>query len=124
MCGGETCGGGANRSTTRESRWRWRWDAHGDPRRAAELRQLYARLITALDALAAPLRSTVVLVALHGMNHEQAARILACSTGTVAWRMHRARRQLAAALRPPSRRGGPQEDDSGIFLLFPALGRQ
>lgn len=73
-------------------------DAYGDPRRAAELRQTYARLIGALDRLAPTLRSTVVLVALQGLPHDEAAAVLGCSTGTVGWRIHEARQQLRRAL--------------------------
>ena len=73
-------------------------DAYGDPRRAAELRQTYARLIVALDRLAPTLRSTVVLVALQGLPHDEAAAVLGCSIGTVAWRIHEARQQLRHAL--------------------------
>src|SRR3954468_5415182 len=73
-------------------------DAYGDPRRAAELRQTYAKLVTALDALSPTLRSTVVLVALQGLAHEEAAAVLGCSPGTVGWRLHEARNQLRAAL--------------------------
>ena len=39
-------------------------DAHGDPARAAELRQRYRLLIGALDRLSESLRSAVVLVTL------------------------------------------------------------
>lgn len=73
-------------------------DAWGDPRRAAELRQSYARLVTALDRLSPTLRSTVVLVALQGLSHDEAAAVLGCSPGTVAWRIHEARNRLHAAL--------------------------
>jgi RNA polymerase sigma-70 factor (ECF subfamily) len=73
-------------------------DAYGDPRRAAELRQSYARLVTALDRLSPTLRSTVVLVALQGLSHDEAAAVLGCSTGTVAWRIHESRNQLRQAL--------------------------
>src|SRR5579859_5333608 len=41
-------------------------DARGDPRRAAELRQTYALLLRALDALPIEMCTTVVLVALQG----------------------------------------------------------
>jgi len=73
-------------------------DAYGDPRRAAELRQTYARLVAALDRLSPTLRSTVVLVALQGLSHEEAAAVLGCPAGTVAWRIHEARNQLRASL--------------------------
>ncbi len=66
-------------------------DASGDPRRAAELRQIYGRLIAALDRLSPPLRSTVVLVALQGLTNEQAGAVLSCPGGTIAWRLHEAR---------------------------------
>ena len=73
-------------------------DAYGDPRRAAELRQTYARLVTALDRLSPTLRSTVVLVALQGLSHDEAAAVLGRPAGTVAWRIHEARNQLRASL--------------------------
>ena len=73
-------------------------DAYGDPRRAAELRQTYARLVDALDRLSPTLRSTVVLVALQGLSHDEAAAVLGCPSGTVAWRIHEARNQLRASL--------------------------
>src|SRR5260370_16690563 len=46
-------------------------DAYGDPRRAAELRQTYARLVTALDPLSPTLRSTVLLASLPGLPPDQ-----------------------------------------------------
>jgi len=73
-------------------------DAYGDPRRQAELSQTYARLVTALDQLSPTLRSTVVLVSLQGLSHDEAAAVLGCPAGTVAWRIHEARNQLRAAL--------------------------
>jgi RNA polymerase sigma-70 factor (ECF subfamily) len=94
-------------------------DASGDPRRAAELRQIYTRLIAALDRLSPSLRSTVVLVALQGLTHDQAGAVLGCPSGTIAWRLHEARNQLAAALRPPKRPGVATEDDSGLRALIP-----
>ena len=73
-------------------------DAYGDPRRAAELRQTYARLVAALDRLSPTLRSTVVLVALQGLSHDEAAAVLGCPAGTVAWRIHESRNHLRASL--------------------------
>jgi RNA polymerase sigma-70 factor (ECF subfamily) len=87
-------------------------DAYGDPRRAAELRQTYARLVSALDRLSPTLRSTVVLVALQGLSHDEAAAVLGCSNGTVAWRVHEARNQLRALL------DGAMGDDAGEGELF------
>lgn len=73
-------------------------DAPDDPARAAELRQTYARLLAALDRLPASMRTSVVLVALQGLSHAEAAVVQKCSPGTVAWRIHEARRRLRKAL--------------------------
>lgn len=75
-------------------------DAGGDPARAAELRQTYARLLTALDRLPAEMRTSVVLVTLQGLSQAEAAVVQSCSPGTVAWRIHEARRRLRKALEP------------------------
>jgi RNA polymerase sigma-70 factor (ECF subfamily) len=102
-------------------------DAGGDPRRAAELRQTYARLLRGLDGLPAEMRTTVVLVSLQGMNHAEAAVVQKCSEGTVAWRMHEARIRLREALGKtvsPRRRGLSVElegllDELGLPALTP-----
>jgi len=75
-------------------------DAGGDPRRAAELRQTYARVLRALDALPPEMRTTVVLVALQGLSNAEAAVVQKCSRGTIAWRMHEARKRLLEATAP------------------------
>jgi RNA polymerase sigma-70 factor (ECF subfamily) len=77
-------------------------DARGNPARAAELRQTYKRLIIALDALPVAMKTSVVLVILQGLAHGEAAVVQGCSPGTVAWRIHEARKRLHQALhRPP-----------------------
>lgn len=98
-------------------------DSYGDPRRAAELRQTYTRLVAALDGLPEHLRSTVVLVALQGLTHEEAGAVLGCTAGTIGWRIHQARQQLSAALEPPVRaRAKIRECPSPqLSLLIPAL---
>ena len=78
-------------------------DAAGNPARAAELRQTYARLLGALDALPASMRTSVVLVTLQGLSHGEAAVVQDCSEGTVAWRIHEARRRLRKAMTPERR---------------------
>lgn len=75
-------------------------DAKGNPGLASELRQTYARLLRALDSLPGEMRTTVVLVALQGFSHGEAAVVQKCSEGTVAWRMHEARRRLHDAMAP------------------------
>jgi RNA polymerase sigma-70 factor (ECF subfamily) len=81
-------------------------DAGGDPARAAELRQIYRRLVRALDALAPEMRTSVVLVVLQGLSQAEAAVVQSCSPGTVAWRIHEARQRLRRALElpPPPRK--------------------
>lgn len=76
-------------------------DAVDNPARAAELRQTYVRLLAALDRLPSDMRTTVVLVALQGFSHDEAAVIQDCPSGTIAWRMHAARKQLRKALTSP-----------------------
>jgi len=73
-------------------------DSGGDPERAASLRQTYARLLRALDGLPAVMRTSVVLVTLQGLSMEEAAIIQQCAAGTVAWRIHEARKRLAKSL--------------------------
>lgn len=75
-------------------------DAKNHPGRAAELRQTYGRLLGALDALPADMRTTVILVSLQGLAHGEASVIQGVSEGTIAWRMHEARRRLASAMEP------------------------
>ena len=75
-------------------------DSGGDPRRAAELRQTYARLLQALDALPPEMCTTVVLVALQGLSNGEAAVVQKCPPGTIAWRLHEARKRLHAAMAP------------------------
>jgi RNA polymerase sigma-70 factor (ECF subfamily) len=73
-------------------------DAGGDPRRVAELRQTYACLLRALDALPTEMRTTVVLVELQGLSNAEAAVVQSCSRGTIAWRLHTARARLNDAM--------------------------
>jgi RNA polymerase sigma-70 factor (ECF subfamily) len=83
-------------------------DAGGDPRRAAELRQTYARVLQVLDGLPADMRTTVVLVALQGLSNAEAAVVQSCSRGTIAWRLHEARSRIQKAMAPARERAsGP-----------------
>jgi RNA polymerase sigma-70 factor (ECF subfamily) len=78
-------------------------DAGSNPGREAELRQTYARLLRALDSLPIEMRTTVILVSLQGMSHGEVAVIQNLSEGTIAWRMHEARRRLNDAMAPERR---------------------
>lgn len=75
-----------------------RVDAPGDPRRALELRETYATLLEALDALPCSLKSAVVLTALQGLSYAEAAVVLRTSEGAIAVRIHEARKQLRGSL--------------------------
>lgn len=69
-------------------------DADGDPRRALELQDSYAHLLAAFDRLSELLRTTVVLTTLQGLSYKEAAVVLETTEGTIAWRVHEARRQM------------------------------
>ncbi len=75
-------------------------DARDNPSLAAELRQTYGRLLRALDSLPADMRTTVILVSLQGLSHGEAGVVQKVSEGTIAWRMHEARRRLHDAMAP------------------------
>ena len=75
-------------------------DARSNPSREAELRQSYARLLRALDSLPIDMRTTVILVSLQGLAHGEVAVVQKVSEGTIAWRMHEARRRLHEAMLP------------------------
>ncbi len=72
-------------------------DAPDNPRRAAELRQTYVRVLRALDALPPEMCATVVLVTLQGLSNAEAAVVQGCSRGTIGWRLHEGRRRLLEA---------------------------
>ncbi|MEM6955402.1 MAG: sigma-70 family RNA polymerase sigma factor [Myxococcota bacterium] len=82
-------------------------DAPGDPRRALELQENYGHLLAAFDALSSSLRTTVVLTTLQGLSYKEAAVVLNTSEGTVAWRVHEARRLLRETCRRRSARPRP-----------------
>ncbi|MBL8601453.1 MAG: sigma-70 family RNA polymerase sigma factor [Myxococcales bacterium] len=69
-----------------------------DPAQSSEQAQSYRRLAEALDSLSESLRTTVVLACVEQIPYKDIAGILGCSEGTVAWRVHEARRRLREAL--------------------------
>ncbi len=75
-------------------------DSRTNPAKATELRETYARLLRALDGLPAEMRTTVILVSLQGMSHGEVAVVQEVSEGTIAWRMHEARRRLMESMAP------------------------
>jgi len=70
----------------------------GDPAGASQRRELATALCEGIDALSDTLRTTLILVCIDGVAHEEASRILGCPEGTVAWRVHEARRKLRVYL--------------------------
>jgi RNA polymerase sigma-70 factor, ECF subfamily len=70
---------------------------HGEvagPSADAARQQLYRALSRGIDELSETLRTTLVLVCIDGRSHEEAAAILGAPEGTIAWRIHEARRKL------------------------------
>ncbi len=65
-----------------------------DPARQATDRELAEALCKGVDSLSETLRTTLVLVAIDGLSHAEASHVLGCPEGTVAWRVHEARRRL------------------------------
>lgn len=107
-------------------------DARSNPSRVTELRQTYSRLLRALDGLPADMRTTVILVSLQGLAHGEAAVIQDVSEGTIAWRMHEARRRLNEAMAPEKVQRKPRElsadlarvlGESGLFVPVMPKGR-
>lgn len=102
-------------------------DSGGDPQRAVLLRESYARLLQAFDRLSPTLRTTVALVALQGLAHKDAARVLETTEGTIAWRMHEARKQLRERMDAPMERTGrhkmpiPESDEDPLEALLGRL---
>jgi len=66
----------------------------GDPATAAHRRRLAEALAGGVDSLSDTLRTTLILVCIDGVAHDDAADILGCPAGTIAWRVHEARRKL------------------------------
>jgi RNA polymerase sigma-70 factor (ECF subfamily) len=66
----------------------------GDPAGFSADRELALALCEGLDELSETLRTTLVLVAVDGLSHSEAAQVLGCPEGTVAWRVHEARKRL------------------------------
>jgi RNA polymerase sigma-70 factor (ECF subfamily) len=73
-------------------------DTAADPATITQNRELAQALASGIDALSETLRTTLILVGIDGLSHAEASGVLGCPEGTVAWRMHEARRQLRAHL--------------------------
>jgi RNA polymerase sigma-70 factor, ECF subfamily len=80
-----------------------------DPAHMVADRQLALTLCEGIDQLSETLRTTLVLVSIDGLSHTEAAEILGCPEGTVAWRVHEARKKLRAYLEQRGYSGGSGE---------------
>ena len=65
-----------------------------NPVGSAERRQLVGAIRDGMNALSDSLRTTLILVCVDGIDQRSAAEVLGCPEGTVAWRIHEARRKL------------------------------
>lgn len=70
----------------------------GNPGVSAEQAQSYRALARAMDDLSESLRTTLVLACVEQLPYKDIAQVLGCSEGTVAWRVHEARKRLRDAL--------------------------
>ena len=100
-------------------------DAEGDPERATHLRDRYRALLESFDRLSPLLQTTVVLTTLQGLSYKEAAVVLDTTEGTIAWRVHEARRKMTGYLQSletgPARTRRRPMTDSAIFRLEKAL---
>jgi len=69
-----------------------------DPLAEAERAESYRVLARAVDGLSESLRTTLLLACVEQIPYGNIAQVLGCSEGTVAWRVHEARRRLREAI--------------------------
>jgi RNA polymerase sigma-70 factor (ECF subfamily) len=96
-------------------------DSGGDPARALELRETYVTLVKAFDKLSPLLKTTVALTMMQGLSYPEAAVVLETTEGTVAWRIHEARKQMRAGIEAffADRRKTPEEVTAKIRRARP-----
>ncbi len=78
----------------------------GSPGTVIADRQMAQVLSQGLDSLSQTLRTTLILVTIDGLSHGEAATVLDCPEGTVAWRVHEARKKLQIFM---EKHGHPRE---------------
>ena len=84
--------------------------AAGSPARSSADKQLGRALVEGIDELSDTLRTTLVLVCIDGLSHAEAGEVLGCPEGTIAWRVHEARKKLRSRL---AERGFDDDDIEG-----------
>ncbi len=75
------------------------------PDAALEAREVFG----VISALAPDFRDALIAVDVAGLSYREAGRLLGAKEATITSRLHRARRQVAAALAPPPEPGAGQE---------------
>jgi len=70
-----------------------------NPGGQADRKQTYQALCEGIDGLSDTLRTTLILVCIDGRSHDEVAQILGAPEGTIAWRVHEARRKLKEHLK-------------------------
>lgn len=73
-------------------------EGRNDPGHVLEERRLVAALLEEIDRLPESLRATLVVVCIEHVPQDEAATVFGCSAGTIAWRVHEARKRLREAL--------------------------
>jgi RNA polymerase sigma-70 factor (ECF subfamily) len=68
------------------------------PEAVSQDKELALALLAGIDGLSETLRTTLILVVIDGVSHADAGHVLGCSEGTIAWRVHEARRRLRVHL--------------------------
>jgi RNA polymerase sigma-70 factor, ECF subfamily len=74
--------------------------AKGDLPREGALRELQEKLNEALQTLSLKHRTVVILFEIESLSHQEIAEVMKCSVGTVRSRLHYAKQQLQAKLKP------------------------
>ncbi len=87
-----------------------RHSAGANPARSSADRELGRALLESIGLLSDTLRTTLVLVCVDGLSHAEAGEVLGCPEGTVAWRIHEARKKLRSML---AERGFQDDDVEG-----------
>lgn len=75
-------------------------DCSNDPQKVLDRKVWSEAVQIALDKLGPEFRAVVVLCDVQGLSYEEASQVVGCPVGTIRSRLHRARAQLRASLRP------------------------
>ena len=100
-------------------------DAPGtDPARAAAEAESHRELARAMDGLSETLRTTLIMACVDQLPYSDIAKVLGCSEGTIAWRVHEARRKLREAMSADSIDSLEQHRPSGVDSKGAGRGRR